>query len=135
MIYQENTSEVSWNDTIFRLEEKVSFHTNNIVKILLIVNTLLCLLGFGLIGYFIQQEESIIILHYNVYFGVDIQGSWWQAYIFPMAGTLFFLFHILFAYHFYRRCERIASYLMLLGSVLLSLGIVIVSVGIAVINY
>lgn len=135
MPYQENTNELSWDAVTLQSEARHSFFTNDIVQILLITNILLCLLSLGLLGYFVRQEENIIILHYNVYFGVDIQGSWWQAYLFPLASIFFTLLHTFLSYHFYQKSERIASYLMLLGGCLLSFGIVIVSISVAVINY
>ena len=29
-----------------------------------------------------------VFLHYNIIFGVDLLGSWWKIYLFPLAGIL-----------------------------------------------
>lgn len=131
----ENTNRVNWNVPMAESEEGVSFFRNIIVRVLIGVNILFCLISFGLLAYFVRPTENILVLHYNVYFGVDIQGVWWQLYMLPVAGVLFFLGHLFFAYRFYQKYERIAAYLMLFGSGLLNIGIIIASVSVAFINY
>ncbi|OIP59825.1 MAG: hypothetical protein COZ29_02150 [Candidatus Moranbacteria bacterium CG_4_10_14_3_um_filter_45_9] len=126
---------VNWDVTIAQSEGGVSFFDNMIVRTLLGVNVFFCLVSFGLLGYFIRPTENIIVLHYNVYFGVDIQGIWWQVFILPIAGLFFLGGHTFFARRFYDRSLRIASYLMLFSSGLLSIGIVLASASVAYINY
>ncbi len=91
--------------------------------------------ALGLFGYFIRPTETLLILHYNIYFGVDLLGLWWQAYILP--GLSFFLFvgHFFLARYFYYQGERVAAYLLLLGFVLINFSLLIASIGIVYINY
>jgi hypothetical protein len=135
MLNKISISRVDWDTDVSESEREVSFFKNIIVQTLLGVNIFFCCTSFGLLGYFIRPTESILVLHYNVYFGVDIQGLWWQVFILPVAGLSFFLGHLFFAHRFYKESERIAAYLMLFGSGLLNIGIVIASVSIAFINY
>lgn len=135
MTYQEKSSISDWNEDALQSLEKKEFFSNGIVRVLLSFNIVLLFLSFGLLGYFVRHEEGAVILHYNVYFGVDIQGVWWQVFLFPFAGLFFLVFHTFLAYHFYKKSERIASYLLLFGASLLSLGILIVCSSIALINY
>lgn len=135
MINNVTASQLDWNVDVAQSERGVSFFRNMIVRTLLGVNVLFVCLSFGLLGYFIRPTETLLILHYNVYFGVDIQGLWWQVYILPIAGILFLISHLFFARRFYEKTERIAAYLMLFGSGLLNIAIVIASVSIAYINY
>lgn len=135
MVNNESINGVNWNIPVAESEEGVSFFRNTIVRVLFGVNIFLCSVSFGLFGYFIRPTENILVLHYSIYFGVDIQGIWWQLYILPVAGMLFFLGHLFFARHFYQKYERIAAYLMLFSSGLLNIGIIIASASIAFINY
>ena len=135
MVNKESISGVDWNAPVAQSEEGVSFFRNIIILVLIGVNTLFCFTSFVLLGYFVRPTENILVLHYNVYFGVDIQGIWWQLYILPIAGILFFLGHLFFAHRFYQKYDRIAAYLMLFSSGLLNIGIIIASVSIALINY
>lgn len=128
-------SEGGWDVDIAQSGEGVSFFRNTLVRTLLSANILFLSASFLMLGYFVRPSEDLFILHYNVYFGVEIQGVWWQVFILPLANMLFFLGHLFFAWRFYGKSERIASYLMLLGSWLLSIGTVIASAGIAFINY
>lgn len=135
MLQNEKRDEGRWNVNIVQSGEGVSFFKNTIVRTLLGANALFLLTSFSVLGYFIRPSENLVILHYNVYFGVEIQGVWWQAFILPLVGAVFFFGHVIFARHFYGQAERIASYLMLLGSWLISIGILIASAGIVFINY
>lgn len=135
MLNEKDIHKVDWNVSLAQSEGSVLFFENMIVRTLLGVNILFCAINFGLLGYFIIPTDSLIVLHYNVYFGVDIQGVWWQVFILPIAGTLFSLGHLFFAYRFYRQSERIAAYLMLFSSGLLNIGMVIGSASIVFINY
>lgn len=128
--------ERNWEHSLGQTDTGVSFGKNILVRMLSIgaLLALVCSLGFLL--YFIRPgSSSSIILHYNVYFGVDLVGVWWQAYALPTLGVIFFLGHLFLARRFYLRAERIAAYLMLLSAGMLSFGLLIASASIAFINY
>lgn len=113
----------------------VSFLNNTLVRVLAL-GAVLGLLGcLFFLGYFIQPSKGLIILHYNVYFGVDLLGAWWQAYALPLLGGILLVGHFFLARRFYMKSERIASYLMLLSAGMLSFGVLVASVSIAFINY
>lgn len=135
MLNKQSISDGGWDVDIAESEMGISFFRNTIVRILLCTNALFLSASFLVLGYFIRPSENLFILHYNVYFGVEIQGVWWQVFILPLAGGLFFSGHLIFARRFYRKLERIASYLMLFGSCLISVGIAVASASIAFINY
>ena len=111
------------------------FFHNPIIQWLLIVSLFFNLVDWGLLAYFIRPSESAVILHYNVFFGVDILGEWWQAFLLTGTGTLFLLTNLLLAYLFYQGKERIASYLFLLGTFFIQLGILISCAAVIRINY
>ena len=135
MAQNEAALAINWDADIAQSERGVSFGKNMIVRTLVSVNVFLTLASFGLLGFFIRPTSGLLVLHYNVYFGVEIQGLWWQVFILPLASAIFLLGHLSLAWRFYSQSERIAAYLMLLGSCLISIGILIASGSIAFINY
>lgn len=124
-----------WKNRVAETEEGVSFSRNTIVRTLSGFALLPILASFGILAFFVRQTETLLILHYNVYFGVDLLGAWWQAYVLPVLSLLFFSVHLLLAYRFYRNAERIAAYLLLLASSLIGFGALIASISVAFINY
>lgn len=111
------------------------FMKNSIVRWLLVGTIFLNAANWVFLAFFIHPVNFNIILHYNVYFGVDLIGDWWQTYILPSMGIVFLLINFFLARQFYRNRERIASYILLLASLMIQIGLIIASVGIVLINY
>lgn len=130
-----NPNVTGWDIDVAQLEKGISFFKNTIVRMLIGANIFFVLASFGILGYFIRLRSGLFVINYNVYFGVEIEGVWWQIFILPSAAIFFLLGHLFLARRFYRLRERIAAYLMLFGSCLISIGILISSIGIAFINY
>ena len=124
-----------WQHTIAQSDKGVAFFDNTLVRLLLVISLVPVILGLGLLAYFVRPNEASIVLHYNVYFGVDLLGVWWQAYMLPLLGLSFLLGHFFLAKRFYLSAERIACYLVLLASGMFSFGMLIASISIAFINY
>lgn len=125
-----------WERPLAQSDGGVSFWNNLLVRLLFGAAMLALFFSLGVLGYFIKPSgEALVVLHYNVYFGVDLLGLWWQVYILPFLGGVFLLGHFFLARRFYARAERIACYLMLLSSGMLSFGILVATVSVALINY
>lgn len=135
MMKNETMNVIDWDADVAQSERGVDFFKNTIVRMLIGVNAFFILASCGILGYFIRPADGLIVLHYNVYFGVEIQGVWWQVFILPIASALFLSAHLFLARHFYGISERIAAYLMLFGACLMSIGVLIASTGIVFINY
>lgn len=118
-----------------RSDGGVIFWHNDIVRMLLAAALFPLVCSLGLIAYFIRPNEMPVVLHYNVYFGVDLLGVWWQVYALPALAIFFLALHTFLAWRFYERTERIACYLMLLSAGLLAVGILVASVSVVFINY
>ena len=112
-----------------------TFYRNTLVRFSLVAIGILQILGLSLLFFFVRSGQSVVIMHYNVYFGVDLIGEWGQIFLIPSISILFVAINTLLAQWFYRYKERIVSYALLLASVLVSLGSVIACTGIAFINY
>jgi hypothetical protein len=104
-----------------------SFLENAFIKNFLIGAGFLLVIGWGILIAFIRPRETPLILHYNVYFGVDLIGIWWQAYILQGIATLLLIVHVVLARAFYMRKDRFAAYILLLAANFVLFGVVIVN--------
>ncbi len=111
------------------------FFRNSVVHWMLIASILLNLGCWGVLLFFVRPVDFPIILHYNVYFGVDIIGIWWQAYFFPLISLAIMLINTVLAYFAFSSQERIISYVLLLSALLVQIGALIVAASIILINY
>lgn len=131
----EKINATGWNADVAQSEQGVPFFKNTIIMALMWVDVFFVLVSFGILGFFLRPTSGLMVLHYNVYFGVETEGIWWQIFIPPIAGTFFLVWHLFWARRFYESRERIAAYLMLFGACLISIGVLFASAGIVLINY
>ena len=87
------------------------------------------------IAVFINRLDGDIILHYNVYFGVDSLGNWRQVFILPIIGLVILALNAVLAAYFYIRKERIASYILLLTAFMVQLSLIVAALSVIMINY
>ena len=73
------------------------FFQSKIVFWLIISGLLANLINWAALWIFIKPVDGNIILHYNVYFGVDMMGNWKLVFIMPSVGL--FLFFVNFSTH------------------------------------
>jgi hypothetical protein len=67
----------------------LSYFKEPIARNTLAPSFLLVLLSFGAIFWFLFPEASeqiAVPLHYNIHFGVDRYGAWWQIFTIPTVG-------------------------------------------------
>lgn len=119
----------------FKLFFNQDFFKNHIVLWLLLFNFLTNLTNWIILAIFINKAEGNIILHYNVYFGVDNLGNWKQSFLAPAIGLFLFLVNLNLAFFFYKNKENIASYSLLLASIMIQVSLIISSVSVILINY
>ncbi|HOW60440.1 MAG TPA: hypothetical protein P5548_02140 [Candidatus Moranbacteria bacterium] len=111
------------------------FFTSGIVHWVFIGSLVVNLANWGLIIFFIRPVDFLLILHYNVYFGVDIIGPWWQLYFLPLIGIIILSINTILSYLFYQKKERIIAHLLMLAAFISQVGITIASVSILMMNY
>jgi len=116
-------------------ERGATFLENAFIKNFLIASIIFLIAGWSILIAFIRPRETPLILHYNVYFGVDLIGTWWQTYILQGVATALLLIHVLLARSFYVKKDRFAAYILLLATNFVLFGVVVVSASIAFINY
>jgi hypothetical protein len=111
------------------------YFKNRIVHWLLALIIIANLINWAVFRIFIKPVDFPIILHYNVYFGVDMLGDWKWVFFLPIVGLFLFFTNVFLSIIFYRKKERIASYLLLIASLMIQLNLIIASSSVIIINY
>lgn len=111
------------------------FFRSQIALWMLAVNLFANIVDWIILAVFVNKIDAGIILHYNVYFGVDAVGSWKDVFIFPAIGLVLFVLNTALAIYFYKQRERIASYILLMAAFMAQLSLIIASVSVIIINY
>jgi hypothetical protein len=111
------------------------FFHSSLVQWVILAALLVNATNWGLIAFFIRPVDFPIILHYNVYFGVDVIGSWWQVYFLPLIGLLILSVNTVLGYLFYQQKERIAAHLLILATFIVQIVVTIAVASLLIINY
>lgn len=110
------------------------FHSS-LVQWVIIGALFLNVVNWVLIAFFNRPVDFPIILHYNVYFGVDVIGAWWQVYSLPAIGLVILLVNTTLGYSFYCQKERIIAHLLMLGTFIVQIIMTIAVASLLTINY
>jgi len=111
------------------------FFRNALIQWVTIGALIINALNWGFIAFFIRPVDFPIILHYNVYFGVDVIGSWWQVYFLPLIGLLILSVNTFLGFLFYQQKERIVAHLLVLATFIVQICITIAVASLLIINY
>jgi len=111
------------------------FWRSALVQWILIGTLFLDLASWAIVIYYIRPVDLPIVLHYNVYLGVDVIGDWWQVYFLSIISNIFLIVNTILAYTFYQKKERLAGYIFLLASFFVQAGTLIAILGLMMINY
>ena len=116
-------------------DEGFPFFRNPLVLSVLSASSVLSFVSFGAIGYLVfRVPQEIVILHYNVYFGIDIIGRPWQAFVVPGAPLSFMVVNIVLAHAFYGIRERVISHILLFSAFFAALAGTVVSAALLFVN-
>jgi hypothetical protein len=89
---------------------------------------------WAVIFFTVESTDRPVILHYNIYFGVDYVGDWKAVYAMPALALLIFLVNLILSRFFYYK-ERLVAYLFAMMALLVQL-LMMVGVGsIILINF
>lgn len=111
------------------------YFKSHIIIWLLILGLIANLINWIILKIWIKPVDFSVILHYNVYFGVDSFGDYKQIYILPLIGIVLFIINFLLSLFFYEKKERIASYALLIATLMIQLSLIVASVSVILINY
>jgi hypothetical protein len=111
------------------------YFRNIIIIWLLILSLAANLADWIILKLLIQPVDFPIILHYNVYFGVDLRGNYLQVFGIPLIGLFLLLTNNFLSRKAYQGGERIASYLLLTAALMIQINLIVYSLSIILINY
>jgi hypothetical protein len=117
------------------LNEIKSFFKNNLLITLFSISLIISLTNIGSTLYLVKRLNSLVILHYNVYLGVDLMGSSEQIYLIPCVGFLFGLINLILAIYFFLKKERMLSHILSLSTLIIQLGVSVASGSLILVNY
>jgi hypothetical protein len=132
--YYEPLKEISLQTKVLAFF-KQDYFKSHIIVWLLILGFLTNLIDWVILKIWIKSVDFSIILHYNVYFGVDLMSDYSQVYVLPIIGLVLFIINFLLSVFFYEKKERIASYILLMATLMIQLSLIVASVSIILINY
>jgi hypothetical protein len=72
------------------------------------------------------DSDYPIILHYNLFFGVDFRGNYTMVFLLPLVGVILFLLNALLGQFFYK-IERLVSYILTLNILIIQIFLMIAS--------
>lgn len=111
------------------------FFHSAVVQWSTIGSLLLNLASWSVLGYFIRPVDFPIVLHYNVFFGVDMIGAWWQVFAIPLMGAVTLFVNATLGVLFFQQKERVVAHLLLLASFVVQVAVLVATAAIIVINY
>ncbi len=110
---------------------------DRLIKITLILSVLFNLINWALIYYrftrFLAGQEESIILHYNIYFGIDKIGNWTSIYYLPLIGIVILLVNLFGGYLLYQK-DKLISYFFLITALLVQILLILATFFIIVVN-
>lgn len=81
----------------------------------------------------LANQLDFLSLHYNIYFGIDLIGSWYRIFYIPVAGLIFLIINFILIVLLYKK-ERFLSYFVAACSTLISLGLAVALLLITLLN-
>ncbi|MEI6650510.1 MAG: hypothetical protein WCL23_03700 [Candidatus Moraniibacteriota bacterium] len=116
-------------------DEGFPFFRNPLVLTIMIATASLLVASFSTVYFSLfRSDNEVIVLHYNVYFGIDIIGSPAQAFVIPGVPLLFFIINTGLAWRFYGSRERVAAHIFLFSAFFASLAGAVVALALSFIN-
>ena len=97
-----------------------TFIKNKIILINLAGNLFFNLFLWLLLFLKIKPQEAPLLLHYNIYFGIDLIGEWYKVFLIPFSGLAIFLLNLIFSFIIYKK-DKILSYFPLIVSLIIQI--------------
>jgi hypothetical protein len=115
--------------------KRKEFFQSKIAVWLIILSLIANVINWIILAFLTHPVGSKVILHYNVYFGVDNMGGPEGVFMMPAIGLFIFLINSFLAAYLYKKKERIASYILLMAALMIQLNFLVASASIIIINY
>ena len=118
-----------------KIVEIKEFFKNQLLSLIFGSAFLIGVLNIAGLWFFTKELKTSIILHYNVYLGVDLIGSGEQILLMPLVGLFFVVVNFILAGYFFIQKERIISHMLSLTALVVQLGIAVASLSVVIVNY
>jgi hypothetical protein len=89
-----------------------SFFKDRLVRFFLLASFLINASIWAILGWGVRYYPESMPLHYNIYFGPDLFGPWYQILFIPGLGLCLLLLDFLFALYFFKK-NGLLSYLLI----------------------
>ncbi|MFA5358905.1 MAG: hypothetical protein WC310_03745 [Patescibacteria group bacterium] len=109
---------IFWSN--LKTQLRVIYLQDKIAIFLFLFSLILNLALYIIFIVFVDSGTDQIILHYNIYFGIDLLGSWYNLYIMPAVGSFLLLTNFCLLFFVYKR-EQILGYFLGAVSILVEL--------------
>lgn len=99
-----------WSSNL-RSQLKVVWLQDKILIVLFLVSLFLNVVLYSWIAWKIKPVADPLVLHYSVYFGIDLIGQWYELYLMPIVGSFILLINFILFLAFYKK-QVMAGYLL-----------------------
>jgi hypothetical protein len=90
-------------------------------------------LYFKLHPFSYTTDAGQIYLHYNLYFGIDNIGYWYEALVIPLLGLFIIIFNNTLGYFFYVQ-EKVISYSLVISQAVLQVILLAAAIFVILLN-
>ncbi len=104
---------------------KPYWHNKDVFRVILFSLFINFIIWIYLIDNYINIDTPII-LHYNLFFGVDLLGAYIKVFLLPVSGLVILLINAILGQAFYKS-ERLASYLLTFNALMVQILLLISS--------
>jgi len=109
------------------------FLKNKVTVYTLVLSILLNIILILIVYFKMEPRAEPIALRYSIYLGIDLIGSWWHIFIFPLIGLAIIITNFFLAYLIYIKI-KILSYFLMLSAAISQLVLIIISILIILLN-
>lgn len=95
-----------------------SYHRDKFVRINLFFSLFVNILIWLWLSLASRDFAELIPLHYNIYFGIDLLGYWYQIFLLPLSGLVIFLLNFWLGLIIYQKEKILGHFLAGAGSVI-----------------
>ena len=99
-----------------------------------VIGLLLNLLLWAFLIYRVRPQLEPLLLHYNIFLGIDLIGPWWKMYFIPGLGSGILVFNFILGWMLFLK-EKILSYFLFIAFALLQVFLIVSTIFIILINY
>ncbi|OGI26347.1 MAG: hypothetical protein A3J76_04255 [Candidatus Moranbacteria bacterium RBG_13_45_13] len=114
---------MSWKATMREKFRRFFWHgywTDPVIFFSFVLAALVSLAMWVTIWMIVEPTDQLVIIHYNIYFGVDEIGNWKSIFLMPALSTAILFVNAVLSRFFYYK-ERLVSYLFAAMALLVQL--------------